>query len=39
MTESTANPDIRRAIEVAHSERARAFQGAWSWLFSHKTSR
>ncbi len=33
------SPDIRRAMQKAHTERAHAFQSAWSWLFSGKTSR
>lgn len=35
MIENATDITIRRAIEKAHSERARAFQNAWSWLFSN----
>jgi len=38
MIEATTNPAARTAMENARTERAKAMQTAWNWLF-HPASR
>lgn len=39
MLETSANPIARRAVEIAHKERAQAFASLWTWMLPNKASR
>ncbi|SPH20086.1 hypothetical protein ASD8599_00824 [Ascidiaceihabitans donghaensis] len=39
MFEVATSPAMRRAIKIAHEERAETVAQAWGWLFGKKSSR